>query len=54
MSSLNAVFDVVVVDINMFSTLMVTLSVHEVNGRLVVAVQLNRLGILSEVSKLSE
>jgi hypothetical protein len=44
----------VVVDINMLSTLMVTLSVHEVNRRLVVAVQLNRLSILSEVSKLSK
>jgi hypothetical protein len=54
MPCLNAVFDVVVVDINMLSTLIVTLSVHEVNRRLVVAVQLNRLGILSEVSKLSE
>jgi hypothetical protein len=54
MSSFDAVFDVVVVDIDVFSTLMMTLSVHKVNGRLVVAVQLNRLGILSEVSKLSE
>jgi hypothetical protein len=54
MPSLDAVFNVVVVDIDMFSTLMVTLSVHEVNRGLVVAVQLDRLGILSEVSKLSE
>jgi hypothetical protein len=54
MPSLNAVFNVVVVDVNMFSTLIITLSVHEVNRRLVVAVQLNRLGILSKVSKLSE
>jgi hypothetical protein len=38
MPSLNAVFNVVVVDINMFSTLIITLSVHEVNRRLVVAV----------------
>jgi hypothetical protein len=54
MPSLNAVFDIVVVDIDMFSTLIVTLSVHKVNRRLVVAVQLNRLSILSKVSKLSE
>jgi hypothetical protein len=54
MPCLNAVFNVVVVDVNMFSTLMMTLSVHEVNRRLVVAVQLNRLSILSKVSKLSE
>jgi hypothetical protein len=54
MPSLDAVFDIVVVDIDMFSTLMVTLSVHEVNRRLVVAVQLDRLGILAEISKLSE
>jgi hypothetical protein len=54
MSSLYAVFNVVVVDTNVFSTLIITLSVHKVNRRLVVAVQLNRLGILSEVSKLSK
>jgi hypothetical protein len=54
MSSFNAVFNVVVVDINVFSTLIITLSVHEVNRRLVVAVQLNRLSILSKVSKLSK
>jgi hypothetical protein len=54
MSSLNAVFNIVVVDINVFSTLIVTLSVHKVNRGLVVAVQLNRLSILSEVSKLSK
>jgi hypothetical protein len=54
MSSLNAVFDVVVVDVNVLSTLIMTLSVHEVNRRLVVAVQLDRFGILSKVSKLSE
>jgi hypothetical protein len=38
MPSLNAVFNVVVVDVNMFSTLIITLSVHKVNRRLVVAV----------------
>jgi hypothetical protein len=38
----------------MFSTLIVTLSVHEVNRRLVVAVQLNRLSILTKISKLSK
>jgi hypothetical protein len=38
MSSLNVIFNVVVVDINVFSTLIITLSVHEVNRRLVVAV----------------
>jgi hypothetical protein len=38
MPCLNAVFNVVVVDINMLSTLIVTLSVHKVNRRLVVAV----------------
>ena len=54
MPTLNAVFNVVVVDINVFGTLMMTLSVHEVNRRLVVAVQLDRFGILSEVPKLSE
>jgi hypothetical protein len=54
MSSFNAVFNVVVVDINVFSTLIITLSVHKVNRRLVVAVQLNRLSILSKVSKLSK
>jgi hypothetical protein len=54
MPCLNAVFNVVVVLINMLSTLIVTLSVHEVNRRLVVAVQLDRLSILSEVSKLSK
>jgi hypothetical protein len=54
MSSLNAVFNVVVVDINVFSTLIVTFSVYEVNRRLVIAVQLNRLSIFSKVSKLSE
>jgi hypothetical protein len=54
MPSLDAVFNIVVVDIDMFSTLIVTFSVHKVNRRLVVAVQLNRLSILPEVSKLSE
>jgi hypothetical protein len=54
MPSLNAVFNIVVVDINMFSTLIVTLSVHKVNRRLVVTVQLNRLSILTKVSKLSK
>jgi hypothetical protein len=54
MPSLNAVFNIVVVNINMFSTLIVTLSVHKVNRRLVVAVQLDRLGILAKISKLSE
>jgi hypothetical protein len=54
MSSFNVVFNIVVVDINMFSTLIITLSVHKVNRRLVVAVQLNRLSILSKVSKLSK
>jgi hypothetical protein len=54
MSSFNAVFNIVVVDINVFSTLIITLSVHKVNRRLVVAVQLNRLSILSKVSKLSK
>jgi hypothetical protein len=54
MPSLNAVFNIVVVDINMFSTLIVTLSVHKVNRRLVVAIQLNRLSILAKVSKLSK
>jgi hypothetical protein len=54
MSSLNAVFNVVVVDVDMFSTLIVTFSVHKVNRRLVVAVELNRLSILSKVSKLSK
>jgi hypothetical protein len=54
MSSLNAVFNVVVVDVDVLSTLIITLSVHEVNRRLVVAVQLNRFSILSKVSKLSE
>jgi hypothetical protein len=54
MPSLNAVFNIVVVDINMFSTLIVTLSVHKVNRRLVVAVQLNRLSILTKISKLSK
>jgi hypothetical protein len=38
----------------MFSTLIVTLSVHKVNRRLVVAIQLNRLSILTKVSKLSK
>jgi hypothetical protein len=38
MPSLNAVFNVVVVDVNMFSTLIITLSVHKVNRRLVIAV----------------
>jgi hypothetical protein len=37
----------------MFSTLIITLSVHKVNRRLVVAVQLNRLGILSKVFSFS-
>jgi hypothetical protein len=54
MLSFNAVFNIVVVDINMFSTLIVTLSVHKVNRTLVVAVQLNRLSILTKVSKLSK
>jgi hypothetical protein len=54
MSSFNAVFNVVVVDINAFSTLIITLSVHKVNRRLVITVQLNRLSILSKVSKLSK
>jgi hypothetical protein len=54
MPSLNAVFNIVVVDVNMFNTLIITLSVHEVNRRLVIAVQLNRLSMLSKVSKLSK
>jgi hypothetical protein len=55
MSSLNAVFNVVVVvDINVFSTLIISLSVQKVNRRLVVAIQLNRLSIISKVSKLSK
>jgi hypothetical protein len=54
MPSLNAVFNIVVVNIDMLSTLIVTLSVHKVNRRLVIAVQLNRLSILREVSKLSK
>jgi hypothetical protein len=54
MPSLNAVFNIVVVDINILSTLIITLSVHKVNRELVVTVQLNRLSILSEVSKLSK
>jgi hypothetical protein len=54
MPSLNAVFNIVVVDINIFSTLIITLSVHKVNRRLVIAVQLNRVSIFSEVSKLSK
>jgi hypothetical protein len=54
MPSFNAVFNIVVVDINMFSTLIVTLSVHKVNRTLVVTVQLNRLSILTKVSKLSK
>ena len=54
MPSLNAIFNIVVVDINVFSTLITTLSVHRVNRRLVIAVQLNRLSILFEVSKLSK
>jgi hypothetical protein len=54
MSSLNAVFNIVVVDVDMLSTLIITLSVHEVNRRLVIAVQLNRFSILSKVSKLSK
>jgi hypothetical protein len=54
MSSLNAVFNIIVVDINVLSTLIITLSVHEVNRRLVVTVQLNRFSILSEISKLSK
>jgi hypothetical protein len=54
MSSFNAVFNVVVVDINVFSTLIITLSVHKVNRRLVITIQLNRLSIFSKVSKLSK
>jgi hypothetical protein len=54
MSSFNAVFNIVVVDINVFSTLIITLSVHKVNRRLAVTIQLNRLSILSKVSKLSK
>jgi hypothetical protein len=54
MSSFNAVFNIVVVDINVFSTLIITLSVHKVNRRLVVTIQLNRLSILSKISKLSK
>jgi hypothetical protein len=55
MSSLNAVFNiVVVVDINVFSTLIISLSVQKVNRRLVVTIQLNRLSIISKVSKLSK
>ena len=54
MSSLDAVFDVVVVDIDVFSTLIITLSVYKVNRRLVITIYLNRLSILSKVSKLSK
>jgi hypothetical protein len=43
MSSFNAVFYVIAIYIDMFSTLIITVSVYKVNRRLVIAIQLNRL-----------
>jgi hypothetical protein len=41
------VLDVVIVDVNVLCTLVVTLSVYEVNGWLIVTVQLNWAGIFA-------
>ena len=47
MAVLNAVLDVVVVNIDVFRTLMVALGCDKVNRRLIVAIELDGVGVLA-------
>ena len=51
---LDAILDVVVVDIDVFRTLVMALRGHEIYRRLVVAIELDRMGIFAQIANLLE
>jgi hypothetical protein len=52
MAVFDLIFDVVVIEINMFGALMMALACHELDGGLIVAIELDRTNVVAVVANL--